>query len=345
MPVFNTEVQLLARSIESVLEQQYLMELIIIDDGSDETTAAAIDDFAHMHSDTIKVEHKKNGGVSSARNLALSRAKGDYVAFMDADDELAEGYLESAVSILQSTGADIVLGAVAQIKPSGSRRVQGNPELGEGLIVIAGNDIKWIQACLFDGDALRQVGLSPAMYTSNCGALFKRATVTAVRYNDNICISEDRLFNYDALGRAATVALTGKIWYLYHQNSESASNRLRVTAREDLLATAHELARRRDICNDVDVASSLNLGIIECFQQTIWFSVLRRGFTEKAGVSRIAYVQSLCECDVYKRAFDKLNPKGLKMGLLKMLFQGRHPLLMFISFYLNRVLYDIRTGW
>ena len=73
--------------INSVLQQSYKnVEIIIINDGSDISYSKKLDLLSIKYSDKIKVIHKENGGVSSARNIGIMSAKGKYISFLDADD-------------------------------------------------------------------------------------------------------------------------------------------------------------------------------------------------------------------------------------------------------------------
>lgn len=93
IPIYNTE-KYLHRCIESVLNQSYKnFELLLINDGSKDRSGDICDEYAKKDN-RIKVFHKINGRVSSARNLGLDNAKGDYICFIDADDYVGERYLE-----------------------------------------------------------------------------------------------------------------------------------------------------------------------------------------------------------------------------------------------------------
>lgn len=93
IPIYNTE-KYLSRYIESVLNQSYKnFELLLINDGSKDRSGDICDEYAKKDN-RIKVFHKENGGVSSARNLGLDNAKGDYVCFIDSDDYVGKRYLE-----------------------------------------------------------------------------------------------------------------------------------------------------------------------------------------------------------------------------------------------------------
>lgn len=89
IPVYNVE-KYLSRCIQSVLEQTYAdMEIILVDDGSPDRCPVICDEFAEKDT-RIKVIHKENGGLSSARNAGLEICKGDYIFFIDSDDWLAD---------------------------------------------------------------------------------------------------------------------------------------------------------------------------------------------------------------------------------------------------------------
>ena len=92
VPVYNTD-KYLKRCIDSILSQKYTdFELLLIDDGSTDRSGAICDEYAKMDS-RIRVFHKVNGGVSSARNLGLEHAQGEWVAFVDSDDRVEETFL------------------------------------------------------------------------------------------------------------------------------------------------------------------------------------------------------------------------------------------------------------
>lgn len=87
VPVYNVE-EFLPRCIESILNQTYVnWELLLIDDGSLDNSGKVCDKYAEIDG-RIKVFHKENGGVSSARNVGLERNTGDWITFIDADDAL-----------------------------------------------------------------------------------------------------------------------------------------------------------------------------------------------------------------------------------------------------------------
>ena len=93
VPVYNAK-SYLSRCIDSILNQTYQdFELILVDDGSTDCSGEICDKYA-SNDIRIRVFHKPNGGVSSARNLGLSKINGNYVIFVDSDDFLMPNHLE-----------------------------------------------------------------------------------------------------------------------------------------------------------------------------------------------------------------------------------------------------------
>ena len=87
IPAYNIE-DYIGRCLDSVLSQTYKnLEIIVIDDGSSDRTGEILDDYEKKNH-RMKVIHKENGGVSSARNIGIDRANGDYIGFVDGDDRV-----------------------------------------------------------------------------------------------------------------------------------------------------------------------------------------------------------------------------------------------------------------
>lgn len=92
VPVYNVE-KYLRRCIDSILAQTFTdFELLLIDDGSKDYSGAICDEYAEKDN-RIRVFHKENGGVSSARNMGIDNAKGDRFSFVDADERVAMDFL------------------------------------------------------------------------------------------------------------------------------------------------------------------------------------------------------------------------------------------------------------
>ena len=108
IPVYKVE-KYLNRCVDSVLNQDFKdIEVILVDDGSPDGCPAICDEYAQKDN-RVKVIHKKNGGLSSARNVGIEIAQGEYLAFLDSDDAWAENKLGEVMKHLQQANVDMLL--------------------------------------------------------------------------------------------------------------------------------------------------------------------------------------------------------------------------------------------
>lgn len=109
IPVYNAE-KYLSRCIDSILNQSFTdFELLLVNDGSDDHSGEICDDYAKKYS-RVKVFHKENGGVSSARNLGLINACGEWITFVDADDYLIVDGLQRYINEINENVDLIIYG-------------------------------------------------------------------------------------------------------------------------------------------------------------------------------------------------------------------------------------------
>src|SRR5690554_7275643 len=109
IPVYNSE-KYLHKCIDSVLAQSYTnFELILVNDGSTDGSGKICDEYAEKD-ERVRVFHKDNGGVSSARNIGLKNSSGDYIIHADSDDLMLSGALESLYYEAKQSNSDIVIG-------------------------------------------------------------------------------------------------------------------------------------------------------------------------------------------------------------------------------------------
>ena len=122
IPAYNIK-NLIERCVESVAKQDYpkeLLEIILVDDGSTDGTAELCDALSDRH-ENVTVFHKPNGGSSSARNLGISKATGDYIGFVDSDDYVDKRMYSSLMSAALEYGADMVQISRDEIAEDGTR--------------------------------------------------------------------------------------------------------------------------------------------------------------------------------------------------------------------------------
>lgn len=143
IPVYNVE-EFIQRCVDSVLQQSFPKseyEILLINDGSTDKSPAICDEIAKK-SENIKVYHKKNGGLSDARNFGIEKSVGKYISFLDSDDYVLKNCYKKMLDVGIENNADIVMGnAINYINektqhPKIKKRVRNfSQENGENFLV------------------------------------------------------------------------------------------------------------------------------------------------------------------------------------------------------------------
>ena len=176
VPVYAVE-DYLRPCVDSILDQDFRdLEVILVDDGSPDNCPAICDEFARKDP-RVRVIHKKNGGVSSARNQGLEAACGTYITFCDSDDGYGPGWLRGLVEGMEQ-GADVVVAGHRKCYPDGSFREVCHetgtwelPDVEKRLeycmdLVLTDRHAWEIWSRMFRGDIIRAHGLR---FCETCG--------------------------------------------------------------------------------------------------------------------------------------------------------------------------------
>lgn len=132
IPVYNVETYL-HECIESIQSQKYSdYEILLIDDGSTDSSGTMCDMLA-LENPHIQVVHKKNGGISSARNVGIQLATGLYYMFVDSDDTLQPDCLSEIATIIDATQCDVVMGQFTAKPERGAKNLQDYPLCAEAI--------------------------------------------------------------------------------------------------------------------------------------------------------------------------------------------------------------------
>lgn len=224
VPVYNSQ-SYLKECVESVLAQSfYDWELILVDDGSTDSSNSICQRYASTDL-RVRVISKPNGGLSSARNAGLDIAKGQYVFFLDADDELYPYALSHLYDIAEAYNADLTIGRAAytETKP--------DCDATNSKVSI----VSPRQLCI---DILYQ---KPGTDNSACWRLFRRSLFDNLRFYDGWY--EDLEIFHKLLMSADTVAVTDCVVYFYRKHPASFINSWSEGRRDNVKVTGAILQR------------------------------------------------------------------------------------------------------
>ena len=199
VPVYNVE-KYLVRCIESILSQTYTdIELVLVDDGSVDKSAEICDRYGFLDS-RVKVYHKKNGGVSSARNYGIEKSNGNYIAFIDSDDWIERNYVESFD--FENIYADLYIsGALYDVNDAVYSFKKYEKTYADNLQDVVKT---------FFSQNLKDNGYP-------WGKLFSRKLIIEnnIRFNEELTINEDHVFVFDYLSSIRSINVTNYAGYHY----------------------------------------------------------------------------------------------------------------------------------
>lgn len=211
VPVYNVE-KYLGKCIESIIEQDYSnLEIIIVDDGTPDNSGKIADEYASKD-DRIKVLHKENGGVASARNVGMDSATGDFILFVDSDDWLSKDHVSHLMYLQSLENADMCM-------TTGFYTQKGDVQKEKDTIETMKPE---------DAAALL---LSPKMVVGTYNKLYRRKWL-----NDNNLRQNEKLFSGEGLHFIVTVSQYAncvtvsdrKIYYYRRNVSESATTKFNI---------------------------------------------------------------------------------------------------------------------
>lgn len=207
VPVYNTE-QYLPKCIESIQKQTLSdIEIIIVDDGSTDNSLAICREYA-ANDERINIIHKKNGGLSSARNAGLDCASADYVGFIDSDDYIKDTMYEHLYQAIKKFNADIASCGVYDVFEN---RVRVRSKEDRCFAIPA------ISACERALEEKKDATIVP-------NKLFKKELFSILRFPEGKIMEDDFIFTKLVL-QAEKVAILTKPYYYYihHSNSITTS--------------------------------------------------------------------------------------------------------------------------
>lgn len=204
VPVYRVEA-FLDRCVQSIAAQTYRnLEIILVDDGSPDNCPALCDAWAEKDN-RIKVVHKKNGGLSDARNAGMAAASGELMGFVDSDDWIAPDMYQHLYDLLNADGSDISACGVEMVWEDGT---PSRSLTKAGCCVL--NHEEAMQAIIRES-WLKQ----PVWYKLYKTTLIRDIPFPVGKYH------EDVFWSYQAVARAQRVSVSDRIGYYYVQRSGS----------------------------------------------------------------------------------------------------------------------------
>ncbi len=205
VPVYNVEKHL-DRCIESIVNQTYKnLEILLVDDGSPDNCPQKCDDWAKKDK-RIRVIHKSNGGLSSARNVGIDAANGEYLNFVDSDDWIATDLFEKVMAIFEDKDPDIVNFNCSRINEKGEIYAF-TEKVGDGLLT--------------SEEALKEL-LKGNINNYAINKVYKKRVFEGIRFPEGR-LWEDMAICYKLLLNSSGIYCCSEPFYFYFTRSDSIS--------------------------------------------------------------------------------------------------------------------------
>lgn len=209
IPVYNTE-RYLEKCLETVVHQVDVeLQVILVDDGSTDSSSRICDDFAACY-DFVQVIHTANGGPATAKNVGFEYAGGDYVAFIDSDDELKLDMLSRMYQFGVCAKADIVCCNYLQVDESGE---------------VSHIDCTHQKLVLNQEEGVKHLLMKDKIYSQCWTKMYKRSMLVENRImnTEGLRTEEDFIYNIQAFAHSKVVAVIDEPLYIYTHRTGSLS--------------------------------------------------------------------------------------------------------------------------
>lgn len=264
VPIYNIE-NYLEKCINSLLSQNfdYKYEIILVDDGSTDGSGAIADKYG-LEYNIIKVLHKENGGLSSARNYGLMHAQGKYVTFVDSDDYVSADYLKDLYFISMKYDAEIVLTKICLMTEEETQKYH-KEEIETKLIN--------------NREAFWQVYIQKKVSWSACAKLIEKEILDKHKFPDGYYEDSASMYLFlDDANKIVVTDLRNNYHYIRRDGSITASN----------LSEKH--MRIFEVCNEIEVYLKKNYSEWEYLSTLIYQNAVLQLIT-RINMSNTEYKQ------------------------------------------------------
>ena len=212
VPIYNVE-KYLSRCIESILNQTFKdFELILVNDGSTDNCKEICEKYKRMDSRII-VANKKNGGLSSARNLGIDISKGDYIGFVDSDDFIDVHMYEILLNTINAYDSDIVICDYYKVNEYDIKKYEKMKSNNKDINVENINNI----------DAIERIITRDIKIVVAWNKIYKRSLFDNLRYKEGV-ICEDEFLAHRIFYKCNKVSIINQKLYYYIQRKGSIIN-------------------------------------------------------------------------------------------------------------------------
>jgi len=319
VPVYNME-DTLQKCINSVIKQTYRnIEIILINDGSTDNSGSIIDNFTNYYN-YIKSIHKKNEGVSKARNIGISQSNGDYIMFVDPDDWVSEDIVLSLLKNSISENADIV-SCCAQVQSQSINqknsffKKNGRIKNDRAIAQLFSNDY------YLDADELIDIGVP-------WGKLYRKKYLidNNIKFNTELKRNQDNIFNLYAFQHANKIIyIDSPLYYYYIEHFKSRARKLKPEAEDLYVSLAKEVINYyKRFYSKNELFFILLLKRLSNLLTNLLSGKLCNPNFKISYSKRVKRIKEICESKEFNIIFEnKLYPSNIKQKIILNLLKNK----------------------
>lgn len=319
IPCYNVE-KYLNQCVESIINQSYSnLEIILVNDGSTDNTPHMCDCWA-LKDARIKVIHKNNGGVSSARNAGLDVCCGEWLAMPDSDDWYEPDAIQQLIELALKNKSEYV--RCNHFCNTDNGKEWKHKNFYPTLLIRYGDEIKQQRYnMLFPYHDMMANGVYQDSIRGVNGPLYKKSVInghkTKIRFNTNMKIAEDALFNLQVLDNIKAFTICNKFLYHYRISRTSVMNKYNPNIfdiNESAMIGFYEYIKD-ELDNDFEMRKCFTGFAAECVFRSLKLNILNKENTLTLS-KKIEIYQNMFTSPMYRYAFSiehfDFLPKGKK---------------------------------
>ena len=300
VPVYKINEKMLRECIESLIEQDIAeMEIILVDDGSPDDCGRICDEYVGREKN-IKVIHKKNEGVSVARNVGIETSRAKYICFVDPDDKIREYTLESNLKIIKEKNADIL--CFKYMVAGEEKSTKDSLDLKN----ITPNIEKICRNILEMKD-------DEYNYGACWGKIIKKSFLddNKLRFVGGIQQAQDRIFMFDCYNKKPVVYSYDFYGYVYTtDNGSSICNRLNLKIVDILEKTYYEFKKHIEKIEDIDYSCELSYLLVAFLMEYNYLMLGKKEYKKRN--LRAGELRKILEKSEYQNAIRTVERSRLR---------------------------------
>lgn len=318
IPAYNAE-NSISRAIDSVLNQKYIHEIIVVNDGSKDSTLSILNEYSKLHN-KLRVIDQKNSGASHARNVGLDEATGDYISFLDSDDYLIEDTIQKNLDELVETKSDIIMYSYNRVEMTNDK-FKIIQHVNKDTVIDLNAD------CLFLETLIQNVSFNHLW-----NKIYKREIIekNKIRFDRKIILGEDYIFNIAYIESSTRLLLSSRISYNYVETKGGLTKKF--------------------YCNkfkELSYAREATLSVIKKYQldESIYYNTVIRNLTSYlininhknssySMKNKYIIIKSTLNLLEVQKAIENLGLKKSKYKVIYIILKLRLKLLLLLFFYI-----------